>query len=568
MSNDPTSTNSKGFSWKAASRFFKLKIYGGSLISKSTEQWIFASQIAIFLMAASEAISWAYFGSQFGYKNLWYVTAAFMGISVFIIIWLIDSTFMTLDRYKRYYHEKTYVLDQEANEEGASFLRSLWEKNETKVGILTRVFIIGISMYFTAGYLTDLFFHSEINYAIEKYTNEAIAKGREGLESTYSKVDSTLSKELDSLNYAYTLEVAGKGASERYGKGDAAETIKEQIEDKKAEIALNLSQRDLELERYDTYAAEDDYESLGQIWGIDVPEINSELKSQVKEPILESKEGKRAEYAIKGFLGFIFLSLMLLKLFEPRGVRIYLSDALQQHYKTYLDGGFNSLIRNPLERSKNGEPQMQPFRFEEFMLTTYHDFIYNAHNDENRLKVEAMLVQIEDRINQIEEDKSKLYEERREEIEKYYSDIKRLEEDLDKCNEEISSIKDHFEKVGFEIDILTKEISSVNSLIENSPNGSIGRKAVEGHFIEVDKLTREKKNHKESLSKFKAREIELKNSISRKTNEKESVLEKIKILEEPIKSLDERIKSWKKQRFDLIEERLQKTINKVRESDV
>ena len=52
------------------------------------------------------------------------------------------------------------------------------------------------------------------------------------------------------------------------------------------------------------------------------------------------------------FLALIFAGLLLLKLFEPSSVRLYLSDVLQQEFSRYLAGTFDPMLP-ATERSTN-----------------------------------------------------------------------------------------------------------------------------------------------------------------------------------------------------------------------
>ena len=51
------------------------------------------------------------------------------------------------------------------------------------------------------------------------------------------------------------------------------------------------------------------------------------------------------ERAVQAFLGFLFVALVLLKLFEPRSVKVYFSERLQGLYRQYRGGLFDSAPR-------------------------------------------------------------------------------------------------------------------------------------------------------------------------------------------------------------------------------
>jgi hypothetical protein len=75
------------------------------------------------------------------------------------------------------------------------------------------------------------------------------------------------------------------------------------------------------------------------------------------------------ERAGQAFLGFLFVALVLLKLFEPRSVKVYFSEWLQDLYRQYQGGLFDPHL-DFAERSIGSAP-MTPLRFEDWCLNTY-----------------------------------------------------------------------------------------------------------------------------------------------------------------------------------------------------
>ena len=85
---------------------------------------------------------------------------------------------------------------------------------------------------------------------------------------------------------------------------------------------------------------------------------------------MKNPEYRTAKTAITAFLAFIFAALVLLKLFQPRSVRIYYNEKLQDLHREYLAGHLNKWIGAP-EQSENGRSQMSPLRFEDWCVNTY-----------------------------------------------------------------------------------------------------------------------------------------------------------------------------------------------------
>ena len=77
------------------------------------------------------------------------------------------------------------------------------------------------------------------------------------------------------------------------------------------------------------------------------------------------------QVALRSFLTFLFLGLVILKLFQPRSVGIYFSEQLQSLYTDYSQGKFDEYL-DAHDGARSGTP-MTPQRFEEWCLTSYRD---------------------------------------------------------------------------------------------------------------------------------------------------------------------------------------------------
>jgi hypothetical protein len=79
-------------------RTLSLKPYGEVLLTSGAATWIFVARIIVLLMASAEAISWGYLGSLFSTGWRAYASSIIAGGFIFIVIWGLDVTLMTLDR--------------------------------------------------------------------------------------------------------------------------------------------------------------------------------------------------------------------------------------------------------------------------------------------------------------------------------------------------------------------------------------------------------------------------------------------------------------------------------------
>src|SRR5688500_16689307 len=83
-------------------RRLALKPYGDELLTRSADFWLFSARLIILTMAAAEGIAWGYMGALMSRSNP-LIAAAIAGSFVFILVWIIDATFMTLDLSRGFY---------------------------------------------------------------------------------------------------------------------------------------------------------------------------------------------------------------------------------------------------------------------------------------------------------------------------------------------------------------------------------------------------------------------------------------------------------------------------------
>jgi hypothetical protein len=105
---------------------------------------------------------------------------------------------------------------------------------------------------------------------------------------------------------------------------------------------------------------------LASTYNVDLPQSSILENRKALELLGKRPENRSTEWAIRAFLAFIFTGLLLLKLFEPGSVRLYLSDVLQQEYSRYLAGTFDPMLPDT-ERSTANRSAMSPQRLYDFL---------------------------------------------------------------------------------------------------------------------------------------------------------------------------------------------------------
>lgn len=335
-------------------RILSLKPFGDELLTRSADFWIFCARLLILAMATAEGLAWGYMGWLISARQPW-LTAAVAGAFIFVLIWIVDVSFMTLDTARGRYTR--------ADEDPAIDQRR--ERLKLAGGVAGRIAIVTASLLITAPFLAQAIFAGDVRDEMTRRNSAMIASTRAGLDQTHAARIAELRRNVATLERERVAEAAGVGPSGRYGRGPALETIERQLAETREQLAAAETARAAALERFDALSPAE----LGNRYGIQLlsPGINS--SGIVLEGLLSNPQFNRAEIAVRAFLAFLFLGLLILKLFQPRSVAVYYSEELHSLHDEWERGLFDAYLP-AAERSDNGRP-IDPLRFEEWCRTTW-----------------------------------------------------------------------------------------------------------------------------------------------------------------------------------------------------
>jgi hypothetical protein len=329
--------------------------------------------VLILIMATAEAVSWGYVGSLFGSGFMSFVTGLAAGMSIFFLIWLVDATFVTMDTSRAYYHKLLSTEDQLSGEV---------EQRKFFAGLAIRGLIVIVSLWITAPFLAQLVFRRDVVDTIAARNRSAIASSRVALATKYEQQLQPLDSTLNSSQSAGILEASGQGPSGRYGRGAAVIAIEQRVSDLQRRIAAITRERDSVLFAYDNAPGTE----LASRFGVPLLDDGLRSRSEVLSIMMDNPDYSGARVALAVFLSFLFLGLLILKLFQPRSVAIYYSEQLQSLYTDYSQGKFDEHL-DPHDRARVGAP-MTPQRFEEWCLQSYRQV---RDEDARRRKTEEMI---------------------------------------------------------------------------------------------------------------------------------------------------------------------------------
>ena len=398
---------------------FSLRPHGDQLLAPTARFWIFCARVLIMIMATAEAVSWGYVGSLFGTGIMSFFTGLAAAVSLFFVIWLADATFVTMDTSRTYY-QKLLVSDDQISSEV--------EKRKFYAGLAIRGLIVVVSLWITAPFLAQLVFRRDVVDTIASRNRSEIATTRATLAKRYDDQIRQLDSALNANQSARILEASGRGPSGRFGRGPAVEAMEQDILDLRRRVAATTSERDSVLFAYDNSP----WSELGSRFGVPLLDDGLRSRSEVLALMLDNPDYSGAKVALVVFLSFLFLGLLILKLFQPRSVSIYFSEQLQSLYTDYSQGKFDEHL-DPHDRARVGAP-MTPQRFEEWCLRSYRQV---REEDVRRRHTDEMIQTHERKMRTWVEDlrtQEDLLDERRKRYEQISADVIDIESRLQTLN--------------------------------------------------------------------------------------------------------------------------------------
>lgn len=329
---------------RSLSKLFRLKPYENQLVDGMAELWLILAAVNIGAIALCDAIAWGYFGYTTSQGLLAYVSAGLAGLIVLALVGSLDAMFVMHDR---------------SSKEASSGTR--WKVRRDHLAIGARIVLVILTFTITAPFLTQLVFMRDIEASIRRSNEQTIATKRADLATSFDRRIGELRGSVTARQRDLENEIAGSGASGRYGQGPTASAIEREIADVQAVIASEESAKATELTTFDQAVATP--EVLANRYGIDLVREGPNTRARVIADMESSPAFRATRRTIKAFLLFMFLGLVCLKLFQPESVRIYYSARLQAAHMRMKAGVFNHRL-DPREHPEAGG--MTPVRFAEW----------------------------------------------------------------------------------------------------------------------------------------------------------------------------------------------------------
>jgi hypothetical protein len=495
---------------------FSLRPHGEQLCSPTAKFWIFCARILILIMATAEAVSWGYVGSLFGSGFTSVLTGGAAALSLFFVIWLVDATFVTMDTSRAHY-QRVLSPDEKVDAE--------LERKKFYTGLAIRGGIVVVSLWITAPFLAQLVFRRDVYEAIRSRNDAAVATARVAIQTRYDEQIRPLEAQLNEAQTAGILEASGQGPSGRYGRGAAVIAIEQRVADLQQRIAAATAERDQTLGAFDRAPAGE----LTSRHGVQLLDDGLRSRSEVLEILLDNPDYSGAQVALGVFLTFLFLGLLILKLFQPRSVAIYYSEQLQSLYTDYRQGKFDEHL-DPHDRARTGAP-MTPQRFEEWCLHSYRQ----VRDDDERRRRTELVIQTHERKMRTWVDDLRLQEDLLDERRKRYDTI----------SAEVIDIESRLQSLTIQADTERRELDRSNktldAIAQHIASGPVDVRGVERGFAAQAKVQATIDELEESLRIREAQIGELQLKIPIRREEAQSLRDDIADLDRVVRDLYARL---------------------------
>jgi hypothetical protein len=416
------------------------------------------------------------------------------------------------------------------------------------LGLIFRAVLVVMILSITAPTLMYFILNTEISSEIRHDNLKFYNKAKDDIKNKYKIEISNIEQEVKDLKEKYLIEISGNGGSGSKGVGSISRAIK--IEQNNAKNALINKKNDLEKELNSLTNLDNiTFEKRYGYQLITDSSFNEKLNRVMS--MMKNDEYKFSVYASEGIVGFIFLLFVMIKLFQPRVVGIYLNASVQDIYKRWINGiyddslpdelqskhkdifgaiGFEDKIYSRIKNRKDkfSEDELRTLRYEKKILLAY------INNEESNLKLKidkelsmkADLEALKVKDNKIFESKSNTNKE-----------LKQLQAELNEQTISLDEFKD--------IDIKDK-LAKLAKLTNNIDDPKTIQSLLETFDKNKEEMEQEVLNTNNNISKINKSILELDSKLIQIEREEKNINENITMHSLDMNDVKESIKESQK----------------------
>lgn len=337
--------------------FITFRTYGNNLLTTGGASYLTLVFVIVTLVAFSEGVAWGYFGTTFTPENP-FVGGVALGLFVFLILWFFDKAMATQDLLA---NEHAYIL------EGEEKPHSFWLRYNigTYFIFFIRFCIIIGSLYLTSDYLTQFVFRSDIDKEMQLQYKQNIENAKNTIIGNLDKKIEQEELYLKSLHDKLQKEIGGKRGS-GYGKGAVAKSIEQEINTFQDTLNTLKTERQNSENAINSAIKNNDTQIL-KTFGIEAVKDSPIFRQQAINKFSKDPAFQKIKHTIEGLLAIFGIILILMKILQPKTLKLYYSERLQEKWLNYQEGNYDNYLPNS-EKSINLAKKSQPQTFENIMV--------------------------------------------------------------------------------------------------------------------------------------------------------------------------------------------------------
>lgn len=357
--------------------FITFRTYSNNLLTTGGASYLTLVFVIVTLVAFSEGVAWGYFGTTFTPENP-FIGGIALGLFVFLILWFFDKAMATQDLLA---NEHAYTL------EGEEKPHSSWLKFNIGIFFIffIRFCIIAGSLYLTSDYLTQFVFRSDIDKEMQIQYKQNIETAKNTIIGNLDKKIEQEELYLKSLHDKLQKEIGGKRGS-GYGKGAVAKSIEQEINTFQDTLNTLKIERQNSENAINTAIKNNDIQTL-KTFGIEAVKDSPIFRQQAINKFSQDPAFQKIKHTIEGLLTIFGIILILMKILQPKTLKLYYSERLQEAWLNYQEGHYDDYLPNS-EKSINTTKRPMPQTFEKIIIRyaqTKDEREYNERLDRQKI---------------------------------------------------------------------------------------------------------------------------------------------------------------------------------------
>lgn len=337
-----------------------IRPYGTDLLTSGGKAVLAIMCAVMLIISVVEGAAWGY---SLGEGSL--IIGIPIAILVFLFMFSLDISLATADlmesRHKKVFSSIDHELhlNQSKTERGAGVFRFFFKGTG---GFVIRLTMAIISLWITSDSITQFIFRAEISQGLEKKQNSLVVERIESLKAEKATV-------LNEIDLSYQQALKKRDEESKTGVGKRTAMLKEdsdRLERERKEKSDSFDKRIMDLS--EAYKI-NDYSGFRKENVLLVADSQTE-KGKIISSIEDLPAFKKRHRAVEVLIFMLIFGLVFIKLSQPDHLKLYYSSRLQELWKIYKKGVFDSRLpevyRSNVIVPNDGEDAL-PQQFEEIM---------------------------------------------------------------------------------------------------------------------------------------------------------------------------------------------------------